>query len=60
MHGDGMGKLKLYVKDVKSGTTTLIWERSGDQGKDWHQATVGSIGSQHTYQVGMADCLYKI
>ena len=46
MYGDRMGSLKVFTLGLKSTTPQLRWEQSGNQGIDWHQATIQIFGSE--------------
>ena len=39
MYGSGMGEFKVLLKDT-AGTETTVWQKSGDQGDKWIQASI--------------------
>ena len=48
MWGFYMGSLRVFK--VASGIESLLWEKSGDQGNQWHEGTV-NITSNSTFKV---------
>ena len=53
MNGADQGKLVVYIKDTTSGALNKVWERTGDQGKIWHETSVSLISSS-SYEVNTA------
>ena len=45
-----MGSLRVFK--VASGIESLLWEKSGDQGNQWHEGTV-NITSNSTFKVNL-------
>lgn len=48
MLGSGIGKLTVQIKNSVS--TEIVWEKSGEQGDKWLQASV-EINSNSPYKV---------
>ena len=53
MLGSGIGKLSVQIKT--SGDTKSVWEKSGEQGDRWIQASV-DIKSDLPYKVLLIGC----
>lgn len=50
MLGSGIGKLSVLVKNNDGSDQRIIWEKSGEQGNEWKQASV-EVTSSVPYQV---------
>lgn len=49
MYGSEMGQLEIYLEFI-AGRRLLVWERSGNQGKEWHHGMV-AFASFSTHKV---------
>ena len=50
MLGSGIGKLSVLVKNNDGSDQRIVWEKSGEQGNEWKQASV-EVTSSVSYQV---------
>ncbi|KAK3751772.1 hypothetical protein QZH41_013230, partial [Actinostola sp. cb2023] len=48
MYGDGMGTLNVYIK--QTGTMVKVWDKSGNQGNQWHRGYV-TITTKDKHQI---------
>ena len=55
MYGSYMGSLRVFK--TENGVETLLWEKSGDQGNQWHEGKI-NITSKSSFKV-LKSCNYK-